>query len=171
MAAVGTRRRLRIRQALASDLPALTASFDQEFFFQERFARQQRDEGRLLVAKLGRRAVGDVYLWLGPAEEEDLRTRLPRVPLLTHLEVLPEYRNQGIGSDLIAECERLLRERGVDRVALGVGLDNAAATRLYHRLGYVEWDHGILATEKVTFLEGLQEIREWEKCRVMIKSL
>lgn len=60
------------------------------------------------------------------------------VPELSDLNVLPQFRNQGIGSELIFECERLARAKGFLKMGLGVGLvaDYGNAQRLYCRLGY-----------------------------------
>lgn len=83
--------------------------------------------------------VGHVYLWLAPASEPEIRTELPGVPLLNRLAVAQDRRNNGIGTHLLAEAERRLRDLGHRRVALGVRVDNRAAIRLYERLGYRKW--------------------------------
>jgi ribosomal protein S18 acetylase RimI-like enzyme len=80
-----------------------------------------------------------VYLWLARATEPEIRTELPGVPLLNRLVVAPGHRNNGIGTRLLAEAERRLRDLGHERVALGVRVDNEAAIRLYERLGYRQW--------------------------------
>jgi RimJ/RimL family protein N-acetyltransferase len=64
------------------------------------------------------------------------------VPELGHLEVLGPFRRRGIGTALIRAGEDTPRRLGHERLALGVGVDNAAARRLYERLGYVDWGHG-----------------------------
>jgi GNAT superfamily N-acetyltransferase len=116
-------------------------------------------------------AVGDVYLWLAPAEERELRVHLPDVPLITHLEVVPEFRNRRIGTALLRAAHHHLWEAGHKRVALGVALDNHAAERLYARLGYAEWDHGHVSATAVTFrANGARELRP-EMCRIMVKHL
>lgn len=83
--------------------------------------------------------VGHVYLWLEPAHEYEIRAELPGVPLLNRLAVAKQHRNRGIGSALLAHAERRLRTMGHRRVALGVGVDNTDAIRLYRRHGYREW--------------------------------
>lgn len=62
-------------------------------------------------------------------------------------DVVPEHRNRGIGTRLLARAEQLIRDRGLRRATLAVEEDNAAALRLYRRLGYrefgrepAEWD-------------------------------
>jgi GNAT superfamily N-acetyltransferase len=160
-----------IRRADLTDLPVIVRDLGQEEYFRDRLSRQVDGHGLLLVAWKGGKAVGDVYLWLAAAEEPELRIYLPDVPLITHLEVVQGHRNEGIGSHLLRAAERRLHAEGRKRVALGVGLDNHAALRLYSRRGYTEWPHGPLATTQVVYHpDGRRELRP-EVCRVMVRSL
>jgi hypothetical protein len=43
---------------------------------------------------------------------------------------------------LICAAEDIARQLGHEQIALGVGLDNPKARRLYERLGYADWGHG-----------------------------
>jgi GNAT superfamily N-acetyltransferase len=49
---------------------------------------------------------------------------------------------RGIGPALIQAGEDTARRLEDERLALGVGLANIDARRLYERLGYVDWGHG-----------------------------
>jgi ribosomal protein S18 acetylase RimI-like enzyme len=162
---------LDIRLATHRDLPDLVRVLDQERFFADRFARQQTGHGELLVARQKGTPVGVVYLWLAPAEEPELRQHLPGVPLLNHLEVAAGHRNQGIGTAIIGHAEARVRAAGRRAIALGIRLDNVDAARLYKRLGYVEWEHGELATHYVVFLADGGEDRHPEMCRILVKDL
>ena len=55
------------------------------------------------------------------------------------LVVFPQYQNRGIGGNLLAEAERLARERGCCKLTLEVHDTNANAKRLYERLGFGPW--------------------------------
>src|SRR5215217_3366231 len=115
---------MEIRPASAGDLEPLGAVFASERgFFAGCLARQEAGGGVLLVAWLDGWPVGDVFLSLGPADEPEVRRHLPGVPKLVHL-------------------EDVARRLGHGRIALGVGLDNRGARRLYERLGYIDWGHG-----------------------------
>ena len=134
---------IEIRNARADDLYGLVQSLGQWSFFIDRFYRQQTDRGELLTAwSLAGHALGAVYLWLEPADEPEIRTHLPGVPLLTHLEVPPDHRNRGVGTKLVAATEHSALDLGRDHLALAVKLGNADAERFYRRLGYHRWDHG-----------------------------
>jgi ribosomal protein S18 acetylase RimI-like enzyme len=133
---------MEIRRASDGDLSALVAVLGQRHFFADCLARQRGGHGVLLVAWFDGRPVGDVLLSWEPADEPEVRRRLPGVPQLGHLEVLGPFRRRGIGTALIRAGEDTARRLGHERLVLGVGVDNAAARRLYERLGYVDWGHG-----------------------------
>ncbi len=50
--------------------------------------------------------------------------------------VLPEWRNKGIGEQLMHAAEAWARERGAERVILDLSAANEGARRFYERLGY-----------------------------------
>ena len=54
---------------------------------------------------------------------------------VAHLNVHPEFRNQGIGAALLAEAERQAREAGLRRLSLSMYITNPAQ-HLYERTGY-----------------------------------
>ena len=56
--------------------------------------------------------------------------------ILTYGYVVPERRNEGIGTELFETVHDRLQEAGYDAVALEVMADNEAARRFYRRLGY-----------------------------------
>jgi GNAT superfamily N-acetyltransferase len=137
---------LEVRPASGADLEALVAALGQRHFFSERLARQRGGGGVLLVAWLDGRPVGDVFLDREPATEPAVRRRLPGVPTLVHLEVLGPFQRRGIGTALIHAGEDAARQLGHDRLAMGVGVDNHDARRLYERLGYSDWGDGTVET-------------------------
>jgi len=68
-----------------------------------------------------------------------------RIGELETLAVAEEARGQGIGSMLIEECRRLLREDGITHWAVAVVEANADATRLYEREGFRPFYRQMLA--------------------------
>jgi ribosomal-protein-alanine N-acetyltransferase len=52
------------------------------------------------------------------------------------LDVLPQARRSGLGSTLLFECETRLRQRGCVEIYLETAVDNEAALKLYHKVGY-----------------------------------
>ncbi|NJK40910.1 MAG: GNAT family N-acetyltransferase [Acaryochloridaceae cyanobacterium SU_2_1] len=58
------------------------------------------------------------------------------VPYISNLAVDSRYRSQGIGRQLLLNCEPVVRQWGYDALYLHVLENNTAARRLYASLGY-----------------------------------
>jgi GNAT superfamily N-acetyltransferase len=163
--------KVEIRPTSAADLAALVAVLGERDFFTDRLARQQRGGGVLLVAWLHGVPVGDVVVDCGPAEEPEVRRHLPGVPRLNHLEVLGPFQGRGIGTALIREGEDTARRLGHERLALGVGLENLGARRLYERLGYADWGHGTVVIAWVERNHDGPPVMASEVCDMLVKRL
>ncbi len=57
---------------------------------------------------------------------------------INYLAVDPGARQRGLGRALMAEAERLLRERGCPKINLQVRRDNREAMAFYERIGFAE---------------------------------
>ena len=66
------------------------------------------------------------------------------------LDVAEKLRRRGIGSALLAECEKNLARRGVRHILLETAIDNEAAIAFWKRHGY-----GVAATLKNYYLRRL----------------
>jgi GNAT superfamily N-acetyltransferase len=160
-----------VRPGSAADLAALVSVLGERHFFTDRLARQQRGGGVLLVAWLDRHPVGDVFLECEPAEEPQVRRYLPGVPRLDHLEVLGPFMGRGIGTALIRAAEDTARQLGHERIALGVGLDNPKARRLYERLGYADWGRGPVVGSWVEYPDDGPPVTLSETYHMLVKRL
>lgn len=56
---------------------------------------------------------------------------------VSSLAVVPGMRRRGVGTALLGTVEELARTRGLARVTLDVGLENAPTRRFYEQLGFV----------------------------------
>lgn len=126
-----------IRPATEADLPAL--EWDGEYRHFRRVYRAALNEARqdrrmVLVAELGCEVVGQLFVQLENVQL-DPGGRRP-TGYLYALRVRPPFRNQGIGTALVARAEYDLRRRRFVRAAIAVAKDNSRALRLYRRLGY-----------------------------------
>ena len=124
-----------IRQARADDLEPI--EWDGEYrryrlVYQRAYAESQRGRRVLLVAEADGRVIGQIFVQVDSA----LSGGNSRAAYLYALRVRPEYRNRGIGTELVREAESILRQRGFVRALISVAQDNHAARRLYERLGY-----------------------------------
>jgi ribosomal protein S18 acetylase RimI-like enzyme len=86
---------------------------------------------RLLLAREDRHC-GFVMFSIEHGDFEQDATR----GIVENLYVRPEFRGQGIGSQLLAAAEQRLRDHGADAVALNVMADNEDARRFYRDHGY-----------------------------------
>lgn len=94
------------------------------------------------------------------------------VPEIQDLNVLPEYRRQGIGGALIAFCEEQARARGGDMTGIGVGMDASfgAAQRLYVKMGYVPDGCGVTYDRKQVGTGEFKPVDD-QLCLMMMKDL
>jgi len=67
------------------------------------------------------------------------------IPEIQDLNVLADYREQGMGSALLDAFEEIARDQGVEQIGISVGLtkDYGAAQRLYIKRGYVPDGYGV----------------------------
>lgn len=126
-----------IRPLTAADLPQL--EWDGEYtqhrpVFQRMLADVERGTRLMLVAVVGEQIVGQVFVQLRSSEIEFAHEG--RRGYLYSLRVRPEWRGHGIGTQLVAVAEAELLARGYGEAAISTAKDNAAARRLYERLGY-----------------------------------
>ena len=68
---------------------------------------------------------------------------------ITNIAVDPSWQNQGIGTMILLELEKVGRERGCLTVYLEVRVNNSKAIKFYNKLGY-----RILMTRKYYYLDG-----------------
>lgn len=121
-----------IRTAQAQDLPALEWwgwFAQQRAIIRAAFAAHKSGTGVFLVAESDRHPVGQAWVDLVPDGAESRAA-------IWAVRVLPGLRGAGIGSRLIGACEAEMLRRGIAVSEIGVEEDNAAARRLYERLGY-----------------------------------
>jgi GNAT superfamily N-acetyltransferase len=163
--------KLEVRRGSDADLATLVAVLGEHHWFTDRLARQQRGGGVLLVAWLDGQPAGDVFLDCAPAEEPEVRRHLPGVPRLDHLEVPGPLWGRGMGTALIRSAEDTARQLGYERIALGVGLDNPRARRLYEQLGYADWGHGTVVGTWVEHPDDGPPVTLSEICDMLVKRL
>jgi len=159
---------LRIAPAVPGDIDRLGRTFGPAAYayYRERSHRQ----GVLLVAQVGNRAVGAVYVSTEPALESAIIQHLGKVPMLHKLMVDEPVQRRLVGTKLVAAAEGELRRMHHRRVAIGVDVDNPRAARLYQRLGYREWAHGLLETVREDVKDG-RVILLPDECRIFLKYL
>lgn len=109
--------------------------------FEQYFKEQKNDERSVWVALENGLPIGYVTLKWRSAYQLFKENNIPEI---NDLNVLPAYRNQGIGSSLLDVAEKSAFGRG-KAVGLGVGLyaDYGSAQKLYMHRGYIPDGRGI----------------------------
>lgn len=131
------RERLLIREAREADLPDLEWEGRYQHFrrlYRHAMAEAKRGRRVLLVADVEGLIVGQVFVQLTSARAE--LADGSHSGYLYAFRVRPEYRSQGIGTQLLLEAEAVLRRHGFERAVIAVARDNARAIRLYQSMGY-----------------------------------
>jgi len=122
----------RIRRAAPADLDALLALERRAFTTDHLSRRQYRhhigsESARVLAAVDASGLLGKAVVFFRSNSD---------IARLYSIAVADAARGRGIGEALIGAVERTARARGSRRLRLEVRQDNAAAVRLYERLGY-----------------------------------
>jgi ribosomal protein S18 acetylase RimI-like enzyme len=121
-----------VRRCQSEDLPLLEwygLFRDHRELFADAFARHLAGENVMLVADLHGFPVGQTWIDLA-------KHRTERVGYIWAVRVFPFLRGLRIGTHLMYAAETVLSEHGYPCAEVGVEKDNAAARRLYERLGY-----------------------------------
>ena len=129
---------LTIRGITYKDLPDLEWNGEFTHFrriYANAFQNQQKGNAVLWAAELnGAKIIGQAFVQLIGSRPEladgNLRAYIYSV------RVQPQFRNMGIGSEIMIHAEKDLFQRDFSFVTLNVGKLNTNAKRFYERLGY-----------------------------------
>lgn len=141
---------MKIRQAQASDIPALydmlaaLGFYKGAGYFERCLDEQAQGRRQVFIARDGN-PEGDIgYGMLNRHPQYALYKRLG-IPEIQDLNVVPSARRQGAASALIAHCEQVAMEAGAEYIGISVGLyaDYGPAQRLYVKLGYMPDGFGV----------------------------
>ncbi len=111
----------------------------------KRLKEVENGEALYLIAEEERKIVAHLLLKLKGITTES------GYPNMNDLYVLEEKRNFGIGSELVKEAERIVKEKGYSKISVAVNPTlNHRAKALYERLGYKQ-------TESESYLDGVYD--------------
>lgn len=102
---------------------------------------QEAGQAIYLVARRGGE-LADRCTVLTASKYDEVRRLLGAFPEMNALEARPP--GQGTGTKIVACAEHRARERGAVMIGLAVAVSNDGAHRLYQRLGYGDWGHGLV---------------------------
>jgi [ribosomal protein S18]-alanine N-acetyltransferase len=133
---------MKIRDYEASDLPAIhridRACFPIGVAYSLRELREyveSNDSKTFIAENESGRIVGFVVAQIEYAGNQ--RGHLPKiVGHIVTIDILQEFRGQGIGAQLIERAEQWMSERGAETVLLETATENGSAIFFYKRRGY-----------------------------------
>jgi len=91
------------------------------------------------------------------------------IPEIQDVYVLPNYRKQGIASDLIQYCEAQVAENTVG-ISVPVSPNYGAAQRLYYKLGYMPDGNGVTYNRQILSHNNRVKLDD-DLCLMMVKDL
>jgi GNAT superfamily N-acetyltransferase len=95
--------------------------------------------GEYVAAMIGDRMVGSASVDVeGPPSAGNMARAVPTAEF--GVSVVEGWRGHGIGRRLIEHCERWAADHGIERMILTVSTENEGAIRLYHSMGYRDFD-------------------------------
>ncbi|MFP4098359.1 MAG: GNAT family N-acetyltransferase [Alphaproteobacteria bacterium] len=94
------------------------------------------------------------------------------IPEIQDLNVVNEFRRQGIGRSIITFCEQRALRKGHMEMGIGVGLDSSfgAAQKLYVQMGYIPDGHG-LTYDRIQVAAGEFRPVDENLCLMMTKFI
>jgi ribosomal protein S18 acetylase RimI-like enzyme len=102
--------------------------------FQQAFGDQRNGQRLMLIADMNNYPIGHVFIQFESYDDSSDSTG--KRGYFYSLRVMTPFQGRGLGTALIHEGERLLREREYESVSIAAAKDNPGARRLYERLGY-----------------------------------
>jgi GNAT superfamily N-acetyltransferase len=130
---------------------------------------QEAGQAVYLLAWRGGQLAGRCTV-LAASKYETVRQLLGGFPELNALEAHPT--GQGTGTALIACAEQTARASGAAMIGMAVEADNDGAWRLYQRLGYRDWGHGLVTDYwDETAPDGTIRKTRADACRYLTKPV
>ena len=119
-----------IRSVVEADINKIKWSLpDWNSYWQDKW--RQKLEGKLDMYVVAVEDFPIARIWLDWTKSAKLG-----IGEISSFEVMPPFRNIGIGSFMIESMEDILREKGLKRAQIGVDKSNDRAKKLYQKLGY-----------------------------------
>lgn len=136
-------KKVKIRQATASDIPAMNELFRKDLGYEEcrleivekQFAGLDNSREAVFVAEAG----DDSDHIAGVIHVEKYNVLyFPTMANILGLAVAADYRRQGIGSALLKRAEEWARENGASSMRLNSGESRKQAHKFYRAQGYID---------------------------------
>jgi ribosomal protein S18 acetylase RimI-like enzyme len=95
----------------------------------------EKNNGKIFVAEDGGKIVGMIAVVI-----HNQHDKLKPHGAITDLIVLPEYRDKGVGKNLINKAEKYIKDSGIDIIQASILSPLIKAQHMYTRNGYEEYE-------------------------------
>jgi GNAT superfamily N-acetyltransferase len=155
-------------KSLGDFVEALGYHKDEDYFLRQ-FEKQKEGERILLIGECEGRMVSYCILNWQPKYAFFQKLGFPEIQ---DLNVLHEFRQRGVATQMIEHCEALARAKRCEYMGIGVGLHASygPAQRLYVKLGYVPDGNGLNYDRQQVAFGSFYPVDD-ELCLMMIKAL
>lgn len=136
-----------------------------------RYTNQMQGEVTYLAALLNEIPVGHVLIKWNGTKDKAVATHISNCPDLEDLFVEYDYRNNGMAKKMLHHCGILARQKGFERLGLGVGIENEAAKMLYQKLGFQDSGVGEYQVGGTYMAENGTTCSWTETCVYLIKLI
>lgn len=139
-------------------------------FHEDKIADQESGNSIWLIAWKEGLPVGHLQLRFNGAREKEIRKHIENCPHIESVGVKEGSRRQGIGTALVLKAEKLVQARGFKQAGMAVGAtDNPDTKRLYEKLGFKQWQHGVFSSSWNVIKNGKTQ-KEIELCTYLVKN-
>lgn len=163
-----------IREVHQGDIAVLERLFPKKITttHAKRFSRHLQKEAVYLIALLHDVPVGHVLLLWGGMPEKEVSEKIQNCPAVEDILVDEVHRSLGIGTRLLDECVKRVKEAGYTKIGLAVGVGNVKAKQFYLQNGFLDSGISDFYVQWPTIdLNTGQETMDGEMCRFFIKHL
>lgn len=105
---------------------------------------QQKGPYLWLIAWENNKPIANLQIMFKGSFSKEVRGQLKNCPHLASLYVKESHRKKGIAKKMMDFAENLLKQKGFSQVGLAVEKGNKFLIGLYNKLGYKDWEKGIV---------------------------
>ncbi len=122
--------------------------FDADTYITRSFEQMQEHGGAVFIAEDDRKMIGCIIGVVHRTGHENIE-RYPSIHgKINELIVLPEYRGQNVGNELIQRMEQYFISKNCDVIIIECFAPNEDAYRFYKKLNYMDRDHILIKSIK-----------------------
>lgn len=138
-------------------------------YFEQCLELQEQGKRELLIVEFEKKPCGYSILNWNPKYALFKKLGMPEIQ---DLNIIPDMRNKGLATQMIAYCENIARERGHKEMGIAFGLHSSygSAQRLYVKLGYIPDGQGATYDRKQIAFGDFKPVDD-DLCLMLTKAL